>query len=355
MRIRLAYLVIAAMLGAGAPARAQEQALVSLVLPSRNPAAGAIRERLARVATRVARDLDLQIATSPAAGDALTERLERARKLAVSGSLDGAARLLDETLAEGARAPERVGDAGAFITGHIRRASIAVARAELQTARILLARLYRYDPTLELAPLETTPQLAAVFADVRAQLGPAPAIEPADVGEMCNHKIVLVARPRSVATFGVTCFDDCRPVSEVTVSTSDSDESIAHELAKISLVVSHAPSVDRRSGRAKKIAGPILLAAGAVLAAAGSYFAYHAAWRLDHVGDGCTVAMPCTGTTVPDRSDDYRSSTEAASVLLPLGAAAILTGALLTALGVREGRRASLAFSPTDITLRYHF
>jgi hypothetical protein len=358
--MRLPVVLALAAAAVGAPARAADRSLTAFVMPSRN--AAHIRERLGRIAVKVASRLHAELAQDAPARDALGEQLQRARTRTVSGALDEAARLFDAALGGGARAPQLVIDSDAFIAAHLRRASIALARAELQTARILIARVYRYDPTLQLDPLETTPQLAAIFDDVRAKLGPAPAIEPDDLGELCARPgILLVGRPRQAAAFEVSRFDDCRATARVVVAATDTDDPIVAALAIVPPIpaASGPPIADRarsrREGLGKQIAGPLMMVAGVALAGVGSYYAQHAAWRLDHIGDGCSIASPCTGTTVPDRSDDYRASTAIASVLVPLGATAIVGGAVLTALGVRERRGVSVALSLREVALLYRF
>src|SRR5262249_27990530 len=144
-----------------------------------------LRARAASIAARIAERVGGAVQPEDRSPIDLSPRLAHARQLAVQGALDEAAAALDATFVDAVRELGRIADGPAFLTGHIRRSSIALARGEVTVARQLLARLHRYDPAFTLVPIESTPQLRASFQDVVAQLGPDPPVEPADLGDEC--------------------------------------------------------------------------------------------------------------------------------------------------------------------------
>jgi hypothetical protein len=258
----------------------------------------------------------------------LNERLERARALAIAGKLDGAAALLDTVLDEGERAPERVADPSAFIAGQVRRVSIAIARREVARARSLLSRLLRYDPTFIPTSDEDSPQLSHLLAEVRRPLSAAPVLDAADLGDACHLvDVLIVARiPNELSRF-----DNCRLVAQ---ASTGSDEEVVETLSR---VVPPSVFAERRS-RGKVIAGAVVAAAGVVLAATGIYFAATAASRANHIADNCSSAAPCPLGELSRRGDAYDSAKISAAVILPIGAAALATGAALYLVGRKQAR-----------------
>jgi hypothetical protein len=258
--------------------------------------------------------------------------------LAVSGSLDEAAAVLDAAMAEGAREPDRVADLDSFIAAHVRRAAIAAARSEHDQSRRLLGRLYRYDPSFSLLAEEDSPQLQATLDEIRRQLGAAPPLEAEDLGESCGRAdVLIIARPRADRLIDLERFDRCQPRARVTVSATEPDE---HALSALGAAIDlRAKVIDRAAPRAKLIAGALLIIGGAALIAGGGYAASLALSRFSNINTGCA---PCTNDELARRGDAYNSATIAASVTVPVGAVALVAGGVLTILGVQQRHRAAV-------------
>ena len=319
-----------------------------VVMPSRGAEAS-----WTQVATRIAESIAHRLSgkLAPAAWPLrLHDRLARARQQALSGALDAAANLLDSALEEGARAPERLFELGDFVDGHLRRISIALGRGEMAKARSLLSRLYRYDPRFTLEPVERSPQLEAALEEVRKSLGPDPQLEVGDLGEGCADEILIVVRranrpPASGGGRGLELLrlDSCQLVARTQLDDSADVESAAAELARTPWA---RASLGRnlRAGRTQKIVGPILATLGAAAEIAGVYYAVLAGLRASNINQNCTTMAPCTGTELHKRSDAYQSAGIAGGLLVPVGAALLVSGAVFTTLGLRREKR-SVAFS----------
>jgi hypothetical protein len=321
-------------------AAAAPSSLSVVVLPSRGPDAGALRDRAHAVAGSVAARLGLPL-SSTRGGRALeiTIRLRRARQLALAGSIDEAAALMDPTLEEAARAIDELDtSAGSeLVTAIVRRVVIGLARGEVALARRLLARVLRYDPTFELLPGEGSPQVRAALDDLRNQAGGDSALEPADLGDVCARTSVILAARASSArpAIELSRFDECRLVAHALVRAVDE----ASAVAALSQVIPERRSDAGNDARARgrKIAGAIMGGAGLALAATGAYFAAHAA-ALKGSLDNCTAASPCPGQVLLSQGGDFDRSRIAASALLPVGAALVVAGALVYALASRHHR-----------------
>lgn len=329
------FLLALAAVATLAPGRAHGSPVVvrAVALPSRD---GDQASTAARVAARVAARLGGRVAAARPALP-LRERLDEARTLAWRGELDEAAAALDEAIEAGAGAPDRVSDAAGFVEGQVRRASIALARGEVARARALFSRLLRLDPSFVLSDEEESPQLRAALDDVRRQLGPRPALEPADLGDLCRASdVLLVVRRGPGRAAEITRFDACREVGRVVLRAGDDEERAAATLARVA--PSGAGHVERPA-RGKIIAGAILGAAGLALGGVGTYYSVLAARRAD-VGAGCEPTMPCTDAEIGRRLADYDTATVSAAVLLSAGVVALTVGTVLLAIGRKHPRAA---------------
>ncbi len=323
------------LVGMSSPALASPS-LSALWLPSRASAPEA-RQRLAHVATSIAARLEAST-PSPASID-LRDPLARAKSLMISGAVDEAATLLDQTIERALHALAAINDASApdLIALHIRRASVALARGEVGRARMLIGRLYRWDPALSFAPSEDTPPMRAMLDQLRRELGKAPPLEQTDLGDLCRTDVVIAGRKLG-DVIELRRFDRCVASAEVSLGASDPDDLAIRALgqAALSLPTAVTRTVARPGVRAMKIAGPITLAVGVALLSAGGYFAGNAASRASAIEDGCTAAQPCTNAQVASWANDYATSKTTASVLIPLSVAALVSGTVVTILGFRK-------------------
>jgi hypothetical protein len=331
----LALMTFAAAWPAGARG---EDAVATMILPARGEAWTAARPRLRAIGAAVANRLGLALARDPA-GDALhlSTRLAAARQLAVRGALDPAAAALDQALADAAAAPEQVADAGELVSAHLRLAGIALARGEQARARELLARLYRYHPALALSPVDATPQLQSAFAEVKARLGPDPALEPADLGARGRDAPVLVVARLVPGGLELSRYDRGMLVARA----MGDDASVVAALAPLpARALATTPAGSPRRGGS--VLRPMLLALGAAALGGGIYFAVLASSRADRIAQGCSPAMPCSDAQWRAWGDDYDSAHTLALVLVPAGAVAIAAGAAWYLFGAR-----GVSVSPT--------
>src|SRR5262249_18565260 len=144
-----------------------------------------------------------------------------------------------------------------FVVGHVRRAAIALARGELTQARALLSRLHRYDPTFALQHQEQTPQMAAVVADLRSQLGDAPPLDAADLGACQAHALLLVGRPRAGDSLELLRFDYGKLIATVLLRDTEPAGVAVELLLAKSPIVGEVQKV--RGGRALEGSGAVLL------------------------------------------------------------------------------------------------
>src|SRR6185369_10432200 len=148
--------------------------------------------------------------------------LARAHALNAAASFDQAAVVFDEALERGAAQPHRLLDTRSFVSAHIARANLALARGESQRAEVLITRVLRYDPSVLLLPDEDRPRLHNLFEQVRKRLGPRPTLDASDLAGPCKAgPVVLVAR-RVEAGIEFTRFDECRLVAQA-VSNGDAE------------------------------------------------------------------------------------------------------------------------------------
>jgi hypothetical protein len=330
---------------------AQAATVTAFWLPTRTVDA-AERARLAEVASSTARRLGSTLAAPDRGGAALEEQLARAKRLMMQGALDDAAAVLDPVLAETALDRMDASAQSEWIAAAIRRASIALARGEMGQARQLLVRLVRYDPQFELGAGENTPPLHAALLDVQKQLGADPPIDPAELGVACHAAdVVLVARASQKGA-QIVRFDDCKEVARATLAADI--EQVAEALARVERP--RPARAEPRPSRAMLIAGPSTAAVGLALASAGIYFAVHAVSREHSIDGQCTTASPCQGSDLQKWVSDYDASRISASVLLPLGAAALVTGTVLLIVGMKRERAfRAFAVAPASVAGTWAF
>jgi hypothetical protein len=102
-----------------------------------------------------------------------------------------------------------------------------------------------------------------------------------------------------------------------------------------------APSAPSGSpGRAKRLLGLVTAGVGLALVGAGLYFGAVAAGEAEEL-DKCARAGGTCTPSLSARRDAGESADTKAKLLLGLGGAAVVTGAILYYLGHREGRRAA--------------
>lgn len=211
----------------------------SRALPSRAPGAAELGAHAQRVADHLAKLLGVHERGDSAPADE-GEPLRAALDLHAQGRLDEAADSFDLALTRGARRPHAVADPAAFVSAHLARAAIALARGEDKLAETLLARAMAYDPTLTLTPAEDSPTLRRTFDRVRQRLGATPDLAPADLGEGCDGGLVVA---RLVADgIELRRYDDCKLVATVVAPATRSAAEIARALAGDD-VVAVAPPV----------------------------------------------------------------------------------------------------------------
>jgi hypothetical protein len=170
-----------------AEAQERKDALISFMLPTRNVQPEAQR-RLKLVAQAVADRTGLKLETRPAIE--IETRLGRAQSLFLAAAVDQAAPLFDAVLEDGAQSPHRIASPEAFVSAHLTRASIALARGEDERAEELLRRVLRYDPSFVLRQAERSPPLEKALAGARHKLtGP---LGASDLGQACADANVLV-------------------------------------------------------------------------------------------------------------------------------------------------------------------
>jgi hypothetical protein len=296
-----------------------------------------LSERVQRVAERVTAHLGAQ--RVPVVPPVDVSAVRRGQALFFSGAVDEAATLLDGALEEASHAPHQIarGDAPALIAGLVLRATIALARGEVARARALLARLVLYDPEARLEPLERNPQLEAAFRDVRASADRT--LAAAEMAAACHAAdVVLVGRAAAAEAVEIVRFDACRPVATAVGSGVDA--------LVTTLSGPSAPARPSPRARPPLYGGVTLLVAGAVLAGAGIALAADAARRAGALGADCLPpAMSCPDAELARRRDAYDRARISSSVLLPIGAAALLGGSILTAVLSRRAKGAAPALA----------
>jgi hypothetical protein len=332
----------AAATGPGSAPTAGPLRVAWLVPPTRRADGNALRARAERLAALLAARWGTSLARAEPLAD-LPARLARAKALALS-DFDEAASAYDGALDDGARSPRRIADPAEFVDAHLRRVAVALARNESERAEALLARVRRYDPTLELSEGERSPQMRRLFARLVASQGATPALAPYDLSLADDEADVLVVL-RALPDGGVELlrYDGQRLVLRAALPGSASDLACIGELAAVPAPRRAEIVVAPRGLDRSKVVGGILSAVGGLgLAAAGSYYAATAASRRSSLSDGCSAATPCPGEELDRRAGDYQTSTALASVFTAVGGVALIAGAVLIYYGThRRWERAS--------------
>jgi hypothetical protein len=329
--------------------------VTGFVLPTRRADGGALRARVERLTALVAARVHGRVASAPPVDPALRARFQRARSLALAGSLDEAASLVDTALEDGARSLDRIGDAAAeLLDAHMRRVVIALARGEHDRLRELLVRALRWDPSLTLSPAEATPQLRAAVDDARTRARAIPPFETTDLREACEElaDLVLVARANADGTLELKRYDDCEPVRALTVAPGDDDAAVAARLAEPPVqlratlhaldqpvVAISARGARSHVERAELAVGGVLLAAGVGLVAAGIDFGVATARDRARFNQDCDPMTPCAPTVLSSRGDALDRDQARLGAFVGVGAAALAAGAALLYLGARHAER----------------
>ena len=216
----------------GNPAEAGGRArtFAAAALPSRAPQARSLLPRAERVALGLQRSLsgvEAPATARPALAADTVAVLARGRELYRSGSLDQAARVLDDGLDTAAREPHRFAGSDAIVDAQVERVTIALARGEAERAELLLDRLLRWDPTFAPAPGERSPRLNEAIQAVRRRLPSTPELRAEDLAGACAlADVLVVARPARGGRIELARFDGCRPVARVEVDPLAVDQAI---------------------------------------------------------------------------------------------------------------------------------
>jgi hypothetical protein len=285
MRARgvVSILAILQLVAAAGPALAGRRArtFASAALPSRAPQARALLPRAERVALGLMRSLAGAAAPASERPELAADTaavLARGRELYRSGSLDQAARVLDEGLETAAREPHRFGASEVIVTAQVARVTIALARGENERADLLLERLLRWDPTFSPADGEGSPRLAEAIGAVRKRL-PTPALRPEDLAGACAlADVLVVARPARGGRIELFRFDQCQLVARVEV------EPLAVERA-----------VEALGGRADALSAPIAPAERPLV---------RRPWFWAAIGAAAVATTLIAIWQLPDRSDE---------------------------------------------------
>jgi hypothetical protein len=205
----------------------------ALVAPTRRSDAQALRDQTARITRMLAARVGGSMLAADD-GDASAELgiLQRAQRLASSGALDDAAAVFDAALEAETRTPNHVGDHPDFVTAHVTRAAIALARGESGRAEELIERLLRYDPGFVLLPAEDSPRMRRTVDEVRRRLGPRPELRASDLGQNCagEASVLIVARALPADRAELLRFDDCRPTASAVLGAGIDDEHLTAAL-----------------------------------------------------------------------------------------------------------------------------
>lgn len=302
-----------------------------LALPARRADFPALAARAERLAVALAAHLHgTAQATAPAPQAAqLVATVESAAQLALDVKLAEAADRLDRAIAmglAGALLPEQ---ASAFVTAHLARASIALARNEIELVTRLLDRVVRFDPSISLIGDEDRPRMAAALAaaKVRAQSDARLAAE--DLAALCRPgEIVVVVRALDRAgasqRFEALRYDSCALVSRALGS-------------EVEPVATALGSIDRSSppARSKILWAPLGLGLGAIaLAAVGAGLAGSAGADYASLKSTCGQSADCP----PSAWQGAQLRERAGYSLIGLGVAAGLTSIVLWRVARRPAR-----------------
>jgi hypothetical protein len=144
----------------------------------------------------------------------------------------------------------------------------------------------------------------------------------------------------------VSRFDHCRLVAR---AVADDVQPAVSALEEPKL----PSSVEVGGGGSRRftIAGGVLLGVGVLTTAVGIYFGALMSSRSD-ISRGCS-AMPCTVDMLIARDADYRDARTATAVTLSIGAASLITGAVLLAVGSRHSHARQLACNGSGCAWRF--
>jgi hypothetical protein len=294
--------------------------VTAIALPSRRVDAAALRGRAHAVAIDLARELGGRLtddAALPKLVD-LSDKLGEARALAIGARFAEAVALFDATLADGTRRPGNLTDPAAFVTAHVTRASLALARGDAARADDLMARVQRWDPGLALLPSEDSPRMRATLDRVRSLAGAEPAVRPEDLGESCRDADVLVvARALAGGKIDLLRFDHCRPITPFTLAQAPPERRAI--VAEVPLApVREAPRPTHRPSL-----WPWVTAGGGVaLVVTGALLADSVGADYEALQKGCGRTQSC----VPAQYEDLALRNHVGWGLVAAGAAVTVTG-----------------------------
>jgi hypothetical protein len=341
-------LVILGLLPSVARPATPEREVLALLLPTQRLDAELVSQRVIQIARLVA----ARLSVPPVRAEDLrpridhSARLREAHALAIDGSLDEAALILDVVLEDEARNPHRLAAPREFLAGHLWRIAIALARQERARTSELVRRLLRYDPDVRVESAEESPQLRQLLAEAK-RVGPmTPGAD--DLGEACHEFEVVIAgrvqeRPEIAADargLELFRFDRCRLVARALATGRNGDVVIA-ALAAPAL----PPRALSPAYRRERTLGLVTGALGLTLLAAGTYFAVEASGQADDIARGCTTVAPCPGGLVRQRASDIDSSTLSARILWATGGAALVTSVVLYWMSGRQEEGSKTTYS----------
>ncbi|MFH0899150.1 MAG: hypothetical protein V2A73_00835 [Pseudomonadota bacterium] len=302
---------------ASASASGRRTSVAAVVLPCRGEDTVAMESLANRVAVSLARRLrgTSESRIKPESLD-VSLALRRGQHLAESGRLDESASVLDSALEDGAERPYLVNDPAGFITAHLTRAMIAIARGEHSRAERLLERALSYEPALSLQPTENTPSLHAALERVRGRLESPSELEAAHTGTACDlADVVVVIRllevddDRRRSTLELVRFDGGQPVAQVRGSLTSNAEELARLLAdpssadararqparsaRLGLAESGSAAEQRSSRDRRRWWLGALAGAGLAVAGVGGGLAYSVDDDYQRLRDSCGVTQSC--------------------------------------------------------------
>ena len=316
--------------------------ILALPLPSRAPDTAELATKTVELAERLARIWHGRMWRPPTSAGLRTSessdieaRLERAEALSFTSDVDRAAALYDAALDDGARALHRVARPDLFVTAHVRRAAIGLARGEREHVRDLLSRIVRYDPNFDLLPNEGSPQMRAALKEIAGSSASRPRDNGASLlatelqGSCSAADVLLAARRLPNRQIEFSRFDHCQLIAR-----SSGDPSSVIAILSQPIPFGAQTKTERSPARRTKLAAGItLLAVGLALGIAGTYFAVEAASDRANYNNGCSPSLPCPGEELRRRLDRYNQDTTIGTTVWAIGGTSLIGGAILTALG----------------------
>jgi hypothetical protein len=319
--VRIGLLLLCLLTSAPASAKAT---LTHFVLPSRRAGAPARAARLERMAATVSQRLAVERAAVSSDVD-VAPAVNRAKSLALEVKLDEAAALIDETLARAMSRLDRLSSPSPFVSGHLDRISIAIARNEGDKITQLFDRLLKFDPAFALAGDERRPRLSQPLESARKRLAPTPTLSADDLGASCRAAdVVLAARGLDASTLEIFRFDRCQLVARATSANEAGDAAAAAELSKEPFAGAPAAVTVEKTRKIYWV--PLGLGIGAIaIGAVGAGLTGSAAADYYDLRGQCGQ----TGDCAPSSADTARAKERAGYALIGIAGALAVTSVIV--------------------------